>query len=217
MAKRLRPARFGDARLWLGIVLVVVSVLVGSAVMTAGTGTVTVMSAGHDLSAGSSPDDLVPVVVNAAAAGGAYLTGEAPEGSILRWPVTAGELVPRSALASGGAPSRRLVTIPVDPLHAPPALMAGDLVDVWASAPSTSSSSGAPPVEVLAGVMVSGVAAEASGMGGEIAVVLAVPEGDVGGLVTASRSGVIDLVAVPVGSQGMVPSGGLGPAAGVAS
>lgn len=205
-ARRLRTAGLGDLRLWLGIALVVVAMIVGASVMTAGSDTVLVMRAGHDLSVGSVPVDLVPVAVNRTAAGDAYLpgdlgSGDPTAGAVLVRPVRAGELVPRSALGPPVSEPMRQVTVPVDPVHAPPGLRAGDLVDVWASAPATSAEPSRVPRTVVRDVTVVAVSAESLGVGGELAVVLAVAEDAVADLVAASRASVVDLVAVPVDSQ----------------
>ncbi len=197
-ARRLRRARFGDVRLWLGIALVVGSVVVGVRVMSVEDNTVLVLRATRDLASGSAAVDLAPVRVNTLAAGNAYLTEQPSAGHVVRWPISAGELVPRSAIASAPDVPIREVAVPVDPLHAPPGLQAGDLVDVW-SAPRENEA-GAPS-RVLAAVTVAGVASDDVGIGGEIGVVLNVPEELVAAVVSASRSGVIDLVAVPLRSQ----------------
>lgn len=204
--RRLRTARLGDLRLWLGIALVVVAMVVGASVMTAGSDTVLVMRASRDLSVGSAPIDLVPVAVNRAAAGDAYLPGEPgaldpSADSVLVRPVLAGELVPRSALGVPRPVPMRQVTVPVDPLHAPPGLRGGDLVDIWASPDANSAEPSLRPRTVVRDVTVVDVSPDALGVGGELAVVVAVAEDAVADVVAASRGSVVDLVAVPVRSQ----------------
>lgn len=197
-ARRMRRAGISDARLWLGLALVVGSVVVGARMMGADDDSVAVLRASRDLAVGSPVDGLVPVRVSRAAAGDGYLSEPPPTQSVLRWPIAAGELVPRSAVAVGPVASVREVTIPVDPLHAPPGVQSGDLVDIWSS-PRESEPGG--PVLVLADVTVAAVATDEFGIGGEIGVVLAVPAEEVAAVVQASRTGVVDLVKVPVGSQ----------------
>jgi hypothetical protein len=197
----------GDARLWLGIALVVVSMVVGARVVTAGDDTVTLLRAGRDLSVGSVPGGLEPVVVSRSAFTDRYLPADryasdsSVAGLVLGRPVSAGELLPASALVRSGTTMLRQVTVAVDPLHAPGDLQAGDVVDVWTTAQQPADGAAARPERVLAGVSVAGTLAEAMGVGGEIGVVIDVPESEVGTLVAATRSGVIDLVSVPVGSQ----------------
>ncbi len=159
---------------------------------------VVVLRATKDLDAGSPVVALTPVRVSRSVAGEEYLVEPPPDGAVLRWPVMAGELVPRSAITIGTVAQLREVSVPVDPLHAPPGLEPGDLVDLWSSPREADEGR---PVLVLAGLSVANVATEDIGMGGEIGVVLLVPSEQVTDVVAASRSGVVDLISVPVGSQ----------------
>jgi hypothetical protein len=186
----------GDARLWLGLVLVVGAMLAGAVVMSAGRDTVSVLRATRDLAAGSSPADFDVVQVDRALVRDVYVASDLPGDAVLRWPVHAGELLARGTLAQPRAESVRRVTVPVEPLHAPAALNGGDRVDVWAS-PGSSSSDRAAPRLVLPSALVRSVAADA-GVGGELGVVLDVPVDCVADVVEATRAGVVDLVAVPV-------------------
>jgi len=92
----------------------------------------------------------------------------------------------------------REVTVPVDPLHAPVALQSGDLVDVWSMPrPDAAAAGSGEPSLVLPAAVVTSVADDSIGIGGEMAVVLEVPSAVVAAVVAATRSGVVDLVAVP--------------------
>jgi len=184
--------------LWLGLALVVGSVVLGARLMSPDDNSVVVLRASRDLAVGSTLDGLVPVRISRAAAGSGYLTSQPAAGEVLRWPVAAGDLVPRSAVVDGRSEDIRDVTIPVDPLHAPPGLTSGDLVDVWSSPHENEPGD---PSLVLSGVTVGAVTADDLGLGGEIGVVLHVPANDVAEVVQASRVGVVDLVAIPIGSQ----------------
>jgi hypothetical protein len=113
-------------------------------------------------------------------------------------PVSAGSLVPIAAVGSPPSTGARRVTIPVDPLHAPVDLAAGDRVDVWATATDGGQTSIAPPSLVLPRALVISADRESVGVGGEIAVVIEVPEAEVSTAVAAIRSGVVDLAAVPI-------------------
>ena len=94
------------------------------------------------------------------------------------------------------------MTIPVDPLHAPVDLAAGDRVDVWATATDGGQTSIAPPSLVLPRALVISADRESVGVGGEIAVVIEVPEAAVRPAVAAIRSGMVDLAAVPITDAG---------------
>jgi hypothetical protein len=133
--RRVRPPRWLDLRLVLGVLLVLGSVLLGARVVTAADATVPVWSAGGDLAAGTvlSADDLVPVSVRLDGLAGSYLaTSTGPEGRVLSRAVRAGELLPRSALAE--ATGLVQLALPVQAGYVPPGLARGQLVDVYAVA-----------------------------------------------------------------------------------
>ena len=142
--RRVRPPRWLDLRLLLGVLLVLASVLLGARVIGAADATVPVWAAASDLAAGSrlTAADLVAVDVRLDRTAAAYLaTGSRPEGRTLDRPVHAGELVPRSALAET-APLVDLA-LPVQAGYVPPSLTRGQVVDVYAVADAASARSGA--------------------------------------------------------------------------
>lgn len=205
-AQRLRVRRRGDLRLWLGLALVVGSMFAGAHLMSRGAQTVTVWQAERDMSVGSAPQHLRPVTLALGSVAEDYvLATERPAGQ-LRYPIQAGELIPRSALTLADSSPSRIVTIGVDPLHAPIDLVSGDRVDVWTT-PDPVDSLTVPgdvgtadgPRLVLESVPVEAVAPDA--MGRELAIVVRVRPDQVEDLVAAARAGVIDLVAVPAHSQ----------------
>jgi hypothetical protein len=131
----VRPPRWLDLRLVLGVLLVLVSVLLGARVVSAADATVPVWAATGDLAPGTelTADDLMAVEVRLDATAGAYVsTGTRPEGRTLARAVRAGELLPRSVLES----SEELVqlALPVQSGYVPPGLTRGRLVDVYAVA-----------------------------------------------------------------------------------
>jgi SAF domain len=133
--RRVRPPRWLDLRLVLGVLLVLGSVLLGARVVSAADATVPVWSSAGDLAAGTvvAADDLVAVDVRLDAAADAYLaTSTRPEGRTLARAVRSGELVPRSALE---APADLVqLALPVQAGYVPPSLRRGQLVDVYAVA-----------------------------------------------------------------------------------
>ena len=197
-ATRQRTARYSDLRLWLGILLLVGSTVAGYLLLSQGEDTVTVWRATRDLAPGTPPTALEQVAVSREVAGEGYARPGDELVGRLRWPIPAGGLVPLAALGDESRTDAREVTVPVDPLHAPVALQEGDIVDVWSMPrPDSASAEGRAPVLVLPAAVVASLAADAIGIGGEIAVVLEVPTDVVASVVAATRSGVIDLVAVP--------------------
>lgn len=133
--RRVRPPRWLDLRLVLGVLLVLGSVLVGARVVTAADATVPVWAASGDLAAGTvlSAEDLVAVSVRLDDAAGSYLsTTTRPAGQVLGRSVSAGDLLPRAALD----PASELVqlALPVQAGYVPPSLARGQLIDVYAVA-----------------------------------------------------------------------------------
>lgn len=197
-ATRQRLARYSDLRLWLGILLLVGSTAAGYLLLAQGDDSVTVWRATRDLAPGTPPTGLEPVSVSREVAGDGYARPGDPLAGRLRWPVPTGGLVPLAALDTAPRTDAREVTVPVDPLHAPVNLQAGDIVDVWSMPrPDSAASDGRAPALVLPAAIVTSVAEGSIGIGGEIAVVLEVPTDVVASVVAATRSGVVDLVAVP--------------------
>ena len=133
--RRVRPPRWLDFRLVLGVLLVLGSVLLGARVVGAADATVPVWAVTGNLAAGTelSADDLRAVDVRLGDAANAYLsTSTHPEGSTLSRAVRAGELLPRAALD----PATELVqlALPVQSGYVPPGLERGQVVDVYAVA-----------------------------------------------------------------------------------
>lgn len=197
-AMRQQAARLRDGRLLGGIVLVVLATLMGAWLLGGDDDTVSVLRTTRDLSVGAVLADTEVISVPRAMATDAYLGPSDDVAGTVNRPIRAGELIPRVALVPPGRLVTREVTVPVDPLHAPPGLQPGAAVDVWASA---SGSSPMPPRLVLADVVVTAVAADQSALSGELGVVLDVPEQQVGALVAATRGGDLDLIAVPLSGQ----------------
>ena len=133
--RRVRPPRWLDLRLVLGVLLVLGSVLLGARLMSAADATVPVWAAADDLAAGTvlTADDLTAVEVRLDSTAAGYLsTGVSPDGRTLSRAVGAGELLPRAALE---APAELVqVALPVQAGYVPPALRRGQLVDVYAVA-----------------------------------------------------------------------------------
>lgn len=152
-ANRLAAPGWLDGRLVLGVLLVLVSVVVGARSLSAADRSQLVWAATGDLAAGSQlqAGDLRPVRVrlfedNA----GLYLpaAGAPPEGYVLRRPIGTGEFLPREAvlLPEQDIDFRR-VTVPVERGHFPLGLGHGELVDVWLTPERRPGAEAAPPQE----------------------------------------------------------------------
>lgn len=236
-ASRLSSPGWFDGRLLLGVLLVLVSVVVGARVLSSADRSSLVYAAATDLTAGSvvGETDLTPVRVRLFENAAAYIgvAGDrSPTGLVLRRAVGSGELLPLDALVVPGEDvDFRLVTVPVDVGHAPPSLAANAQVDVWVTpdrrrqdeaaaaggGPAGPATTGALELRgaqlVLQGVTVLDVRSDGAGFSGSTAVpvVLQVRPSEVSALVSAMSLGRIDLVRVPRAAES---SGRLEPAAG---
>jgi len=188
-ARATRPG-WRDPRLWIGVAIVAASVVAGARVLAAADDTVPVWAAASDMGAGDrvTASDLVVTRVRFAdddALRGYFSVDDSlPADMQLTSGVTAGELLPRSAI--GSATSSGLVELPiaVDPDQVPPSVDAGALVDVYVvGAPTAERTRKDPepagPVLSEATVVDAPATAESFGTSGKRQLVLAVPEADV--------------------------------------
>lgn len=194
-ASRSNRSWWRDPRVIGGIALIIVSMAVGARLLAGGGDTVRGWQAVRDLAPGAvvSAEDVVAVDIPAALSS-AYATGSGLPTAPLDRPLLAGEVLP--AVVDAAPADARWVTVPIEPLHAPVDLAAGERVDVWATG---ATDLGAVPIPelVLESALVSTVAVDDVGLGGEYGVVLQVDPSDAGVLLAAVRTGGIDLVRVP--------------------
>lgn len=191
-AKRARSARWRDPRLLAGVVLVAVAMAGGALLLNRGSvGTPTVRAL-RDLPVGVTVSDADVEIVTADIPGTQAYLAQIEPGEVVVRAIHAGELVPADALTAHAPVDVRMVTVPVEPLHAPPGLAPGSRVDVWV----TSDREGALPELALADALVSSVSTETDSATGQRGVVLQVAPADAGKVVAASQSSV-DLVVRP--------------------
>jgi hypothetical protein len=190
-AARQRRTRWRDPKLWLGIVLILGSLVVGARLLASADDTVAVWQVARDIPAGTSVGsaDLAVTRVHFDDAGVAagYVSGDraiAPDAVASR-DLHAGELLATSALAAPSAGSLAELPLGVGATRAPADLRAGDQVDVWSVPASASGPGGRAPAPglVLAGVTVLSVGGSAVGTAGERQVLVGVPpRSDVGSI-----------------------------------
>ncbi|MCU1673765.1 MAG: hypothetical protein JWN77_1878 [Frankiales bacterium] len=209
-SNRLATPGWLDARLVLGVLLVLVSVVVGARVLSSADQSQTVWAAKRDLAPGAqlTADDLTRMRVRLFGTDTRrYINGRggAPTGYFLRRGVGAGELLPIAALTKPGEQvSFRLVTVPVGRGHLPPNLAEDSQVDVYVSPEKkTAATTAAATVEprlvvrnvtVLQRPKLSGFA---GGGTTDESIVLQVRPADVALILAAMSEGRIDLVGVP--------------------
>jgi hypothetical protein len=135
-----RAARPGwrDPRLWVGVLIVAVSVVAGARLLAAADDTVAVWAVASDAGPGArlTADDLVAHRVRFADAGELdryfAVDDELPADLRLVRPVGAGELLPRAALGSGDEAADTVeLPISVDADQVPPSVGSGASVDVY--------------------------------------------------------------------------------------
>ena len=171
-----------DPRLWVGIVIVAVSVVAGARLLSAADDTVSVWSVAADVGAGDAltPDDLVTTRVRFADAGdlaGYFKVDDRlPTDLEVTRGVGAGELLPRAAVGAAGSTGTLQVPVAVDAEQVPGSVAAGSVVDVYLV-----TSAGGPPEPrgpALGSVMVVDAPplAETFGTSGKRQLVLAVEE-----------------------------------------
>ena len=202
-ARRLATPGWLDGRLVVGVLLVLISVVVGSHVLSNADRSEAVwvltrpLAAGAELSEGDIELGRVRLFDNAATYVPAL--GAKPVGYVLRRALGARELLPRDAVGSPGEVDVRQVTVPVVRGHAPPDLSAGQLVDVYVTPLSGSGKAAAgPPRLVLAGLTVLQRSKETRlGSGDQDGVVLRATPEQVAPLLVALAEGRIDLIRVP--------------------
>jgi hypothetical protein len=191
-----------DLRLALGVALVLVSVVLGARLLASADDRTEVWALAAPLAAGTTvtEDDLVVVGVALDELGAYVAVGTEIEGRVLARDVGAGELLPTGALADAAVQDRRLVTVPVDPLHAPPGLARGERVDVYVT-PADGAALGeveVVPLLVLADALVADPGSlDPSGLSDRLGVVLDVAATDADRAVAAARAGDVDLVRAP--------------------
>jgi hypothetical protein len=206
-ANRLATPGWLDARLVLGVLLVLTSVVVGARVLSSADRSQTVWATTRDLAPGTqlTDRDLTRMRVRLFGHSQNYVrgSGPAPTGYFLRRGVGAGELLPFNALTRPGADlSFRSLTVPVRRGHLPPDLRSGAQVDVYVSpenkAGAATSAGGAPRLVVRnVTVLLRRQSGGLSASNDDEPVVLRVRPADVTLLLAAMSEGRIDLVGVP--------------------
>lgn len=232
-ARRLVAPRWLDTRLVLGVLLVLLSVLVGARVLSGADRSQLVWATNRALAPGSvlAEGDLVVVRVRLFDSAELYLDAARPPpvGYVASRGLGAGELVPDDALRRPEVEvDFRLVTVLVELGHVPPDLVDGQQVDVWVTPPREPGAAAVVPREpmaqgqqppaagalqlagsevVLSATTVATGPPEAgfSTGGAAVPVVVQVRPDDVARLLSATSLGRIDLVRVPRAVEAAAP------------
>ncbi len=204
--RRLRRPSWRDARLLVGVLLVLLSVLIGSWLVAAAKNTTDVYAAKEPLLPGQevTTSEVMVRAVQLDEALGAYITtsqGLQPGTYVLR-AVQPGELVPSDSLGTAQEALDKTVSVPVDPAAAS-ALRVGNIVDVWVSRrdPDEAGIRYLDPERLLERAIVAQVPTSGSGLSvgvGQAAVAIVIPAGDVGPIISSvDQEARITLVPAP--------------------
>lgn len=205
-ARRLQVPGWRDARLLVGLLLVLLSVAGGARLVTAMDDTSPVYAAARPLLPGEpvGADDLVPVRVRMGDPIQHYVDASQPvqPGTYVLRQVEPGELVPSASLGSATQATDKTVTVPVDPAAAG-TLAVGDVVDVWVSRrdPESTGVAFLEPELLLEQAVVATVPSSGGALGvgvGRAAVQVVVPADQVGAVIASvDQEGRITLVPAP--------------------
>lgn len=154
-ARRLVKPSWKDARLIVGVMLVLLAIVIGGAAFSAADDRVgmwaarTTLTPGHEIAEG----DLVRVDVQLGEAAADYLPVDErlPNGAVIDRGLRPGELVPRAAVVDPTDARVREIPVRVDPIYLSN-LSVGSRVTVYVPAPiegEEGARSGPPPYEVL--------------------------------------------------------------------
>lgn len=207
-ARRLQRPGWKDARLLVGLLLVLLSIVGGARLIASLDTTTPVYAASRPLLPGQEvgADDVVPVAVRLDEPMPRYLDAGEPlrPGTYVLRRVEPGELVPASALGTARQARDKTVTVPVDPAAAA-TFEVGTVVDVWVSRrdPAEPGTAYTDPELLLEQAVVAQVPSESGALGmgvGRAAVQIVVPADRVGAVISSvDQEAKVTLVPAPRG------------------
>lgn len=157
-ALRNTRSRWRDTRLWIGVLIVLASVVVGARLLAAADRTVEVWQLSDGVSAGTAIDTgsvhAVRVHFDDASAEARYLAADQaiPDDATVTRDVGPGELLPVDAIGSRATADVVQLPLLVPANGFPSNLAVGDRVEVWATSGETGGHD--PAAQVLAGAQV---------------------------------------------------------------
>lgn len=203
---RLRRPRWRDPRLIVGVVLVLVSVLMGSVLVSRLSETTPVLVASAPIVPGDPirSDDLTTVELRLGEQVGLYVGAiqAIPDGAVATRTIQAGELLPISALGQAADVPLRPVVIPVDATVAE-SVTPGASVELWHTASSDAQGERASARLLVPDAVVRRID-EGSSLGmRSMAVEVLVPVDDLAGVLEVlGEDGRLDVIGIP-GAHGV--------------
>lgn len=208
-ARRLQRPGWRDARLIVGLLLVVISVVVGARLMSALDDSAPVYIATQPLVPGQeiTADVLAVTDVRFTENAELYVSAqtELEPGTYALRNVDTGELIPAAAMGSAAQVDNKAVTVSVDPATAA-TLKTGSIVDIWVSRrdPDALGSQYLEPELLLEGAVVALTPDQGSALGVGVsnsAVQIVVPAQEVGDVISSvDQEARITLVPAPAGA-----------------
>lgn len=201
-AQRASSPGWRDPRLWIGVTLVAVSVVVGARVVGGDDDSVAMWSLRSDMAPGDmvTPSDLVTSRVrfsNPADVDRYFTAADTlPASRHLVRGIGAGELLPRSGLGESD-PDTVQVSVSVPRTLVPPTVSTGATVDLWITPAGSSGGEGAKrAVESVVVVEAPSAPSDLAGSATERQVVLSIPDEEdaLAKVIAASSSGRLMLV-----------------------
>jgi hypothetical protein len=205
---RLRRPRWKDPRLLVGVLLVLLSIVLGAGVVSRMAATTTVLVARGDVVIGDplDVDAFTTAEVRLGERTGQYADGPGriPQGATAQRTVAAGELLPLSAIGQGGQADLRPVVIPVDRSVAE-SVATGRTVELWHTADpgSGAAAGGTGASETVAELLVPDAVVhgvqDGSSLGmRSVGVEVLVPQDRLAGVLEAiARDDRLDVIGVP--------------------
>ena len=185
-----------DFRLWLGIGLLLLSILAISHLVSAAGVRTESVALTHDVFAGEqlTRDDLEVVHVALPSAGNYVNSIDFAQGIRTNRNMSAGELIPVSLQTTSSSTNLRSVSLPIQAGHLPN-LHSGDLVDIWSTPSADGLQLPGPPVLLSKAVAIAEVPAELD-PNSDTAISVLLPKKQVAKVVAALRAGQIDIAVI---------------------
>jgi hypothetical protein len=195
-----KPQR--DFRLWLGIGLLLFSILMISHLISSAKARTPLLSVTHDIGAGTTLTDADLAVAQVAIPDTAHYLSDIDValGQITTRSLAQGELLTDTAVGSTSGSNLRTVSVPIRAGHLP-GISHGDLVDIWSTPSTDGMAQPGPPKLILSRAVVADSPAGVDPTS-DTAISLTIPLADVHAVIAALRDGLIDVVAVSAGGQG---------------
>ena len=190
-----------DPRLWLGISLILVAMVLGQIVISKASARVTAVTLTTDIAKGSliRDKDVTVAQVSVPTAQNLISLPSDAIGQIAATDLFAGDLISMHSVTNNFATDARVVSIPIRAGHLPEVLPGGK-VDIWMT-PSLDGVALPGPATLIISSAAIDYAPDFVDAGMDTSVTVLVSEEQVQELVQAMRDGTIDLVAIPSGSQ----------------